>query len=170
MPIKKTIVVGQKFGRLTVLKRNDLLKKWDCVCECGKYVSVRAAALNNGNTKSCGCLQRDITSITGKKHGMEGTKIYNVWKGMKQRCFNSNHKSFKYYGGRGIVVCDEWKNDFQAFYDWAMENGYEEGLTIDRIEAEGNYEPSNCEWVTQKQNNSHRRLGRNKYGQYASVS
>lgn len=169
MNCKHQIQIGEKFGRLTVISRNTKEKKWTCICECGNTVSVIASNLNKGNTKSCGCLQRDIRSITGKKHGMEGTKIYHVWKSMKQRCFNSNHKSFKYYGGRGITVCDEWKNDFQAFYDWAMANGYKEGLTIDRIDANGNYEPSNCEWVTQKQNNSHRRLGRNKNGQYASV-
>lgn len=166
---KKPIVIGQKYGRLTVLKRNEQKKKWECSCECGSHVFVKSASLNNGNTKSCGCLQRDMTSISSKKHGLEGTKIYQVWKSMKQRCFNPNHKSYKYYGGRGIQVCDEWENDFQAFYDWSIANGYTEGLQIDRINNDGNYEPSNCKWVTAKENNSHRRLVRNKNGQYASV-
>ena len=169
MNCKNPIVIGNKYGRLTVLERNEQKKKWDCICECGNIVSVKTASLNNGNTKSCGCLQRDMTRQVSTKHGLEGTKLYQVWKGMKQRCFNPNNKNHKYYGARGITVCDEWKDDFQAFADWAMQNGYADNLTIDRIDNDGNYEPSNCAWTTSKENNSHRRLERNSNGQYASV-
>lgn len=166
---KKAIYIGQKFGRLTVLVRNEELKKWDCICDCGCLVSVESGKLNNGNTKSCGCYARDMAVNATKSHGMSDSKIYNVWKAMRKRCFNPKNKSFKYYGGRGITVCEEWNDSFQAFYDWALKNGYQEGLQIDRINNDGNYEPSNCRWVSAKENNSHRRLGRNKHGQYASV-
>ena len=166
---KKPIVAGQKYGRLTPIQYDSGFKKWECVCECGTLVFVKSAALNNGNTRSCGCLQKDISRNIGTKHGMSDSKLQRVWSGMKQRCYNPNNKSYHYYGGKGIKVCDEWKEDFQAFYDWAMSNGYKEGLTIDRIDVNGNYEPSNCRWVTQKQNNENRRLVRLKNGQYASV-
>ena len=165
----KPIVAGGKYGRLTAIQRDSTCKKWECVCKCGNRVFVRAAALNNGNTKSCGCLQRDATRVASTKHGMSDTKLHKVWISMRQRCRNKTHKSYQYYGGRGITVCDEWLNSFESFCDWAMNNGYAEGLQIDRIDGDGNYEPSNCQWVTPKVNNNHRRLVRNSHGQYASV-
>ena len=91
------------------------------------------------------------------KHGMAHTKIYRVYCRIKQRCYDKNVKEFKYYGGRGIEMCDEWRNDFMAFYTWAMANGYKEGLTIDRKDVNGNYEPSNCCWITQKEQNNNTR-------------
>lgn len=91
------------------------------------------------------------------KHNKYNSRIYRIWRGMKDRCYNINSKDYKNYGGRGIVVCDEWLNDFMSFYNWSMNNGYDDSLTIDRIDVNGNYEPSNCRWVTQKQQQRNRR-------------
>lgn len=156
-------LTGQRFGRLVVLQRvkkeNNKNTFWLCKCDCGKEKTVRAECLKSKNTQSCGCKQRESTLI----HGKSNTKLYTVWSAMIQRCYNKNSKVYKYYGGRGIVMCDEWKNSFQAFYDWAMANGYDENLpqgkcTIDRINNEGSYEPNNCRWTTQKnQSNNTRR-------------
>ena len=99
--------------------------------------------LKNGNTKSCGCLH--------KKHGMARSRIYKIWINMKSRCYNINTKSYKDYGRKGIRVCSEWKNDFKNFYDWAILNGYKDNLTIDRINVNENYKPSNCRWVNKKE-------------------
>lgn len=94
------------------------------------------------------------------KHGLSSTKIHRVWWGMIERCYKVHHKSYQDYGGRGISVCNEWLHDFQAFHDWSMANGYKEGLMIDRINNNGNYEPSNCRWVTPSQNSRNRRTSR----------
>ena len=114
--------------------------------------------LNSGHTKSCGCYLSDNRSQNSKKnktHGMTKTRLYVVWRGMKRRCYYPRESSFPHYGGRGITVCDEWNNSFEAFRDWAMANGYRDDLTLDRIDYNGNYEPSNCKWSTmeEQQNN-----------------
>ena len=96
---------------------------------------------------------RDSLGRFVKKHGMKHTKLYKVWSGMKERCYNKHNKSFKNYGLKGIKVCDNWVNDFSRFYDWSMQHGYHEGLTIDRIDGNKNYEPENCRWITTKQQN-----------------
>lgn len=156
-------LMGQKFGSLTVLekagKTNTGQQKWKCICECGKIVSPTTAHLRDGHTISCGCLGLKHATEAKITHGKTGTPLYAVHQGMKNRCNNPKVKGFKYYGAKGVKVCDEWK-DFQTFYDWAMKHGYKEGLTIDRIDPGGDYCPENCEWVTRSENSRRRHLTR----------
>ena len=153
-------LVGKRFGRLVVLSQAGRDKNgrmlWLCQCDCGNKVKVSGGALKR-TTKSCGCYRRDYMSKRQKIHGKRNTRIYNIWTQMKKRCYNKNFTYYKDYGGRGIEVCEEWKNNFQAFDKWAMQNGYRDDLMIDRIDNDGNYEPSNCRWVdTYEQSNNKR--------------
>ena len=150
-------LTGKKFGKLEVIGVHDTGNRktyYVCQCDCGNVKVVRADSLISGATKSCGCIKKEQDKINlsaNHKHKMSGTRIYETWQDMKRRCYNKQNARYDRYGGRGITVCDEWLNNFQSFYDWAISNGYSDDLTIDRIDNDGNYEPSNCRWSTAKE-------------------
>lgn len=147
---------GQKFGRLTAIEPAGYDRKrikWKCVCECGNTTFVGSDKLINGHTKSCGCLLSDVLKQRNKgnsTHNSTNTRLYRIYYSMKTRCYNPKHKAFHRYGGRGITVCNQWLDDFSSFKEWAVNNGYSDDLSIDRINNDGNYEPSNCRWATAK--------------------
>lgn len=153
-------VIGHKFGRFTVLSYSHTEKSHKyflCKCDCGEEKVVSISHLKRGGIKSCGCYWQDIKHSINFKHGGRYTKLYNIWCGMKERCSNPNCEAYKNYGARGISVCKEWIDDFFAFENWANENGYKQGLQIDRINNNSGYSPDNCRFVTPKENNMNRR-------------
>jgi len=121
-------------------------------CECGNIKEYRLSDIKNNHTKSCGCLMAKLVSESKKTHGMSNTRMYNIWKDMKRRCKNKNRNNYKHYGGKGISVCKEWDDNFINFYNWSINNGYKENLSIDRIDSDKNYTPENCQWITMSKN------------------
>lgn len=161
-------LTGQRFGRLTVESRTDDHYypsgrhdvQYICRCDCGSVVTVLGIHLRSEHTVSCGCYRVETSRDTMTTHGMTGTRLHNIWKNMLERCTNVNHKNYDIYGGRGITVCEEWLNSFESFYEWSMQSGYESNLTLDREDVNKGYCPSNCRWITQKEqcNNTRRNI------------
>ncbi len=161
-------LTGKTFGRLTVIKRAENGKgghtRWLCQCECGNKTISQAPDLKSGHTQSCGCLSKEKAAKTLTKHGKYGTRIYNIWWSMKARCNNPKNISYSRYGGRGIKVCDDWDTSFEKFEKWSLESGYDDSLSIDRIDNDGDYCPENCRWASRKEQSNNTR--RNRYVEY----
>lgn len=153
-------LTGQRFGRLVVLYRdkpgNDGATRWVCRCDCGNLHTVRAVHLKRGAIVSCGCYRKEIVYPKLKKHGLckleAFHRLYRIWSQMKDRCSNPKASQYHLYGGKGITVCDEWKDHFEIFARWALFHGYADNLTIDRIDSNKNYCPENCQWLTRADN------------------
>ena len=168
----KKDLTGQKFGRLLVVAEFSLGVKvvtWECLCDCGNISFISTSTLNCGNTKSCGCLAKEITSKRFTTHGARHTRLYTSYTSMQSRCNIPSSTAYSNYGGRGISVCSDW-DSFVTFQTWSIFNGYKEGLSLDRIDTNGNYTPENCRWVSQLIQTRNRRAYKNKTSKYIGVS
>lgn len=151
-------IIGSRFGRLVVLQldgfyispKGQKQQLCLCICDCGNYTRARVHQLKSGQTRSCGCLHKE--TFTFRTHGDSKTRLYRIWCAMRDRCSRQGAINFKYYGGKGIEVCKEWNEDYQAFKKWALSNGYRDDLTIDRINSDIGYRPENCCWITRQEN------------------
>lgn len=150
---KEKKLKNQRFGRLVVVEKIGVVNHrvlWKCVCDCGNECNVTTHDLTSGKKKSCGCLKRENKSMY--IHGKSKERIHKEWRGILHRCKNPSASHYENYGGRGITVCDEWKEDFMVFYEWSMQNGYADNLTLDRKDNDKGYSPDNCRWVTHMEN------------------
>lgn len=181
--MKKIDLTGQRFGRLVVIEpapKQGKRSMWKCRCDCGATTIAALGDLRSGHTTSCGCYAREATAERNHTHGHTKRpkgkrripRIYNIWEGMKQRCGNPNVERYPHYGGRGIKVCQEWADSFEAFYSWAMSHGYDDTKEIDRIDNDGDYTPDNCRWVPHEsqQNNKGNTVKITCFGQTRTLS
>lgn len=168
-------LMGQTFGRLTVVERAENNKqgkaRWRCVCECGGTKTVVGTDLTWGKTRSCGCLQKQTVAKLGKMsstHNETKTRLYILWGAMKERCYTPSCTAYRTYGAKGIRVCKEWLESYEAFRNWALSHGYTDNLTLDRIDFNGDYCPENCRWVTMKEQQNNKRS--NRFIEYQGLS
>lgn len=148
--MKEIDLTGQTYGEWEVLQRLDVEKgsrRYLCKCTCGTVKNVRHGDLRSGRSTNCGCIKRQHFIKRNITHNLKNHRLYSIWRGMKSRCYNANVPHYHCYGGRGIRICKEWLDDFYCFYKWAVSHGYRDDLSIDRINVNGDYEPSNCRWV-----------------------
>ncbi|RKV79678.1 MAG: hypothetical protein D8H99_49175 [Streptococcus sp.] len=159
-------LANTKFGRLLALNTFERRKRyiyWLCKCDCGNEKYIRSDHLRYGKITSCGCFEKEARKEGNHTtHGLSKTRIFKIFQGMKKRCYNPECVAYSNYGGRGIKICDEWLNNYTSFHDWALSNGYADNLSIDRIDVNGNYEPSNCRWVDAKTQANNRRPRKDK--------
>lgn len=161
---KKSNFIGKRFGRLLIESEDKPhiypsgrpRRKFICLCDCGNKVSVMINLLKSGNTKSCGCYKLELITNLKYSHGLRYHPLHDRWSNIKNRCYNPNTQFYANYGGKGIRVCDEWRNSFQSFYDWCIKNGWKENLSIERKDINKGYEPSNCCFISMKEQANNR--------------
>ena len=161
-------ITGKRYGKLTAIKldhidivANGTVHYWLYKCDCGNEKVIRKGEVSQGGSQSCGCYLRESVRARAKIHGDSKSRLYDIYKGMKRRCFNPHFKNYKHYGGRGIKICDEWLEDYLNFKNWALNNGYRDNLSIEHIDVNGNYEPDNCKWIPLNEQPKNRRDTKN---------
>lgn len=154
---------GLRLGYMVIVRKvfvRNTNTYWECLCDCGKTFYRSTSNINASTNPSCGCMSSKTKLQTITKHNLRYTRLYRIYYGMRARCYNPKTRAYKYYGERGITICDEWLSDFTKFYEWSINNGYSDELTIDRIDVNGNYEPANCRWVDMKTQIHNRRTSK----------